>query len=128
MLDTKKIDTQDAPKAIGPYSQAIVASPFVFVSGQLPLDPQSGKMVEPIIQIQVIRVLDNIEAILKAAGTDWHRVVKCEIFLQDLNDFSVVNEAYGKRVNLNAAPARQTIQASRLPLDALIEISCIALL
>jgi 2-iminobutanoate/2-iminopropanoate deaminase len=128
MINYAKIETTDAPKAIGPYSQAIAAHPFLFVSGQLPIDPQSGKLVPNDIQLQIVCVLNNIEVILKAAGTNWNQVVKTEIFLKDLNDFAVVNEEYGKRVNLAAPPARQTIQAGKLPLDSLIEISCIALL
>lgn len=126
MNSLKKIETSQAPKAIGPYSQAVYCNPFLFVSGQLPIDPDTGKVVESDILVQTSLVLDNIEAILKDAGTHWHQVVKTEIFLKDLNDFTLVNSEYSKRINLSLPPARQTIQAGRLPLDALIEVSCIA--
>ncbi len=128
MTYLKKIETSDAPQAIGPYSQAIYCRPFLFVSGQLPIDPKSGKLVAADVRLQTACVLNNIEAILKAAGSNWHQVVKSEIFLKDLNDFAAVNEEYGKRVNPLTPPARQTIQAGKIPLDSLIEISCIALL
>lgn len=127
MSTLKKIETIKAPQAIGPYSQAILAPPMLFVSGQLPLDPATGKLVESNIFAQVNRVLDNLEEILKAAGCTFHDVVRCELFLKDLNDFAVVNQEYGKRFNQPFPPARQTIQVARLPLDAMIEISCIAL-
>jgi len=122
----KKIETEHAPKAIGPYSQAILSMPFLFISGQLPLDPLTGKLVEADIYKQVSRVLDNIAAILLAAESHWHQLVKCEIFLKNLDDFQTVNQEYSKRVSSIAPPARQTIQAARIPLDALVEISCIA--
>jgi len=122
----KKIETNSAPQVIGPYSQAILKDSFLFISGQLPLDPLTGKLVEPDILIQVNQVLDNIAAILSAASTHWHQVVKCEIFLKNMSDFQIVNQEYGKRVSLTTPPARQTIQAAALPLDALVEISCIA--
>jgi 2-iminobutanoate/2-iminopropanoate deaminase len=124
--ECKKIETDRAPKAIGPYSQAVGTDPFIFVSGQLPLDPMTGKMVESDIAIQINRVLDNLEAILNASGCSFQNVVRCDLFLKDLNDFSIVNQEYGKRFNQPVPPARQTIQVARLPLDALIEISCIA--
>lgn len=126
MTDLKKIDTSQAPKAIGPYSQAVQADKHLFVSGQLPLDPSTGKLVEADIRLQVNRVLDNLEAILKAAGASFKHVVRCDVFVKDLNDFATVNEEYGKRFNQPIPPARQTIQVARLPLDALVEISCIA--
>lgn len=123
----ERIETKQAPQAIGPYSQAVLAPPFVFVSGQVGIDPATGKLVEPDILIQINRVLDNLEAILKAAGCTFHNVVRCDVFLKDLNDFSIVNQEYGKRFNQPVPPARQTIQVGKLPLDALVEISCIAL-
>ncbi len=126
MSDYKKIETAGAPKAIGPYSQAIVAAPLIFVSGQLPLDPTSGKMVEANIETQIKRVFDNIEAILKASGSSFENVVRYEIFLIDLNHFAIVNEECSKRFKQLTLPARQTVQVARLPLDALVEISCIA--
>lgn len=126
MSTFKKIETPEAPKAIGPYSQAVYAPPFVFVSGQVPIDPLTGKLVEPDIRLQVNRVLDNLEAILKASGCSFKDVVRCDVFVKDLNDFAIINEEYAKRFNQPVPPARQTIQVARLPLDALVEISCIA--
>lgn len=128
MQNIHKIETGSAPKAIGPYSQAVAANNFLFVSGQLAIDPVTGKLLEPNIELQINQVLDNIEAILKAAGVSWPQVVKTEIFLQDLKDFPIVNEAYGKRVNQPIPPARQTVQIAKLPLGGLVEISCIAAL
>jgi 2-iminobutanoate/2-iminopropanoate deaminase len=122
-----KIETIHAPKAIGPYSQAILANNFLFVSGQLPIDPATGTLVESKIELQIDQVLNNIEAILQAAGISWQQVVKSEIFLQDLNDFAIVNAAYGKRVDQSTPPARQTVQVAKIPLGALVEISCIAI-
>lgn len=127
MPDFKKIETSEAPKAIGPYSQALWAPPFVFVSGQLAIDPITGKMDEPDIQKQVSRVFDNLEAILKASGCSLENVVRYEIFLKDLNHFAIVNQECARRLTQANLPARQTIEVSRLPLDALVEISCIAI-
>lgn len=128
MAKLKKIETNKAPKAIGPYSQAVATEKLLFLSGQIPLDPTTGKIVDPDIRIQTNRVLDNLEAILNAAGCSFTDVVRCDVFLKDLIDFSLVNEEYSKRFNQPTPPARQTIQVARLPLDALIEISCIAIL
>lgn len=121
-----KIETTDAPQAIGPYSQAMFYAPFMFVSGQLPLDPQTNKLVKNEILEQVNRVLDNLEAILKANGCTFQEVVRCDIFLKDLNDFAIVNQEYAKRFKKEPYPARQTVQVAKLPLDAMIEISCVA--
>ena len=126
MPELKKIETPQAPKAIGPYSQAMCASPFVFVSGQIAIDPTTGQMVESDIQLQIIRVLDNLEAILKASGSSFDNVVRYEILLKDLNDFELINQECAKRFTQPTLPSRQTVQVARLPLDALVEISCIA--
>lgn len=126
----KKIDTEQAPKAIGPYSQAIIVpagKELIFVSGQLPLDPATGALVKGDIGVLTHRVLDNIEAILKASGSSLHLMVRVDIFLKNLADFQVMNEEYAKRVNPHKPPARQTIQVAALPKDAAIEISCIAI-
>lgn len=123
---SKKIETLEAPKAIGPYSQAVLSDQLLFVSGQLPLDPATGKLVPMEIRQQTNRVLDNLEAILKAAGCTFLDVVRCDVFLKDLNDFAALNEEYAKRFSQPVPPARQTIQVARLPMDALVEISCIA--
>lgn len=127
MSHLKKIETAEAPKAIGPYSQAVSFPPFVFVSGQLPLDPTTGQIVEPDILQQVNQVLDNLAAILKASGCSFEHVIRYEIFAQNLNDFAIINQECAKRFTQPVLPARQTIQAARLPLDALVEISCIAI-
>ncbi len=122
-----KIETSLAPQAIGRYSQAVSFYPYIFVSGQLPLDPQSGNMVPPDIRLQVNRVLDNLESILLASGCTFLNVVRCDVFVLDLDDFAILNEEYAKRFNQPIPPARQTIQVARLPRDALVEISCIAI-
>lgn len=127
MSKIEKIETLDAPQAIGPYSQAVFASPFLFVSGQLPIDPATSKLVASDIRLQIVRVLDNLEAILKASGVYYQDVVRCDVFLKDLNDFAAVNEEYAKRFDQPIPPARQTVQVAKLPLDAMVEISCIAL-
>ncbi|KJR96902.1 MAG: endoribonuclease L-PSP [Peptococcaceae bacterium BRH_c4a] len=120
------INTESAPKPIGPYSQAIKCSDLIFVSGQIPVDPNTGKLVEE-IEAQARQCLDNISAILTAAGSDLRKVIKTTIFLKDLNDFKTVNEIYGSYFT-NTYPARSTIEAARLPLDAKVEIEAIAAL
>lgn len=128
MSSKKKIETKEAPEAIGPYSQAIIINEgkLLFVSGQLPVNPETGKIIEGDIRQMTRQVLDNLEAILKSGGSSLAQVVRTEIFLKDLNDFAIVNEEYAQRFKQTVFPARQTIQVARLPLDALIEISCIA--
>jgi len=127
MTEIRKIETPDAPKAIGPYSQAICTPPFIFISGQIPIDPVTGRLVEANIHVQINRVLDNLDAILKASSCAFHHVIRYEIFLIDLKDFATVNQECAKRFTQPAMPARQTVQVVRLPLDALVEISCIAI-
>jgi 2-iminobutanoate/2-iminopropanoate deaminase len=124
----ERINSLEAPQAIGPYSQAVRAGNLIFVSGQLPLDPSTGKLVEGQIHVHINQVLDNLEAILKSAGCSFKDVVRVDIFLKDLQDFGVLNEEYTKRFHQPIPPARQTIQVAKLPLDARIEISCIAAL
>jgi 2-iminobutanoate/2-iminopropanoate deaminase len=121
----KTISTDAAPKAIGPYSQAIVANGFVFCAGQIPLDPASGQLITGDITAQTERVLANLGAVLSAAGASWTDVVKTTVFLQDFNDFAVVNEIYG-RVLGDARPARSTVQVAKLPRGVAIEIDAIA--
>ncbi len=123
----KKVETSKAPAAIGPYSQAVEAGGFLFVSGQVPLDPKTGELVASNIEAQTRQVLANIEAILTEAGLSWIDVVKTEVFMKDLSQFKEMNALYAEKFPHAIKPARQTIQAARLPLDALIEISCIAL-
>lgn len=121
-----KIETEKAPKAIGPYSQAVRAGDLLFISGQLPINPRTGELVSPTIQAQTRQVLDNVAAILTAAGLSWKHVVKTEVFLKDLQDFKEMNTLYAECFSHEIKPARQAFQAARLPMDALIEISCIA--
>jgi 2-iminobutanoate/2-iminopropanoate deaminase len=126
MASIKKIETTEAPQVIGPFSQAVCSPPFIFVSGQIATHPATGKIVDSDIRLQTNRVLDNLEAILKASGCTFKNVVRCDVFLKDLNDFATMNQEYAKRFIQPVPPARQTIQVARLHLDALIEISCIA--
>lgn len=126
----RKIETMQAPQAVGPYSQAISVdvtnSQLLFVSGQLPLDPAKGKLVDGGMEEVTRQVLDNIEAILIAANSSLNEVVRVDVFLKDLNDFQKMNEEYKRRFTNANFPARQTVQVARLPLDAPIEISCVA--
>ena len=119
------IKTNGAPQAIGPYSQAVLAGGFVFASGQIPLDPQTGEFVAGGVREQTEQVLRNLSAVLEAAGTGLDRVVKTTVFLADMNDFAAMNEVYGRYFN-EEAPARATVQAARLPRDARVEIEAIA--
>jgi len=117
--------TDRGPKPIGPYSQAIRANGFLYVSGQVGLDPKSGEMTGPDIQQQTQRTLENVKGILEAAGLNLHHVVKTTVFLKDMNDFAPMNEVYAKYFT-SAPPARSTVQVARLPKDALVEIEVIA--
>jgi 2-iminobutanoate/2-iminopropanoate deaminase len=119
------VSTPSAPAAIGPYSQAISAGGFLFVSGQIPLDPATGTMVDGDIAAQTRRVFQNLEEILKAGGLTFDAVVKTTVYLADMNDFPTVNEIYATYFS-TPAPARATVQAARLPRDARIEIDLIA--
>lgn len=121
------ISTENAPGAIGPYSQAVKAGNMVFCSGQIPIDPQMGEFVSDEIAEQTEQVLKNLSAVLEAAGTGLNNVVKTTVFLIDMNDFAAMNEVYAKYFNENK-PARATVQAARLPRDARVEIECIALI
>ncbi|GAC1366862.1 MAG: RidA family protein [Herpetosiphon sp.] len=127
MTEKRAVSTNEAPAAIGPYSQAIMANGLVFVSGQTPLDPATGQLVEGDITVQTRRVLDNLQAILQAAGTNLHQVVKTTIFLQDMNDFQTVNGVYAEYFAGATLPARSTVQVARLPRDCQVEIEAIAL-
>ena len=119
------VSTENAPGAIGPYSQAIKANGMVFCSGQIPIDPETGQFVSDDVAEQTEQVFKNLEAVLKAAGADLGKVVKTTVFLADMNDFTAMNEVYGRWFSENK-PARATIQAARLPRDARVEIECIA--
>ena len=118
------VQTDDAPKAIGPYSQAVQVDGWLYASGQLPMTP-AGDMVEGDIEIQAEQVFNNIEAILKAAGGSLSQVVKATVFVQDLNDFTQLNAIYERRF-AGHKPARSTVEVARLPRDARVEIEIIA--
>jgi 2-iminobutanoate/2-iminopropanoate deaminase len=120
------VATENAPKPIGPYSQAIKANGFIFLSGQTPLDPATQQLVAGGVAEQTERTLKNLETILKVAGSSMDKVVRCGVFLKDMNDFAAMNEVYGKFFR-NNPPARTTVQAARLPKDCMVEIDAIAL-
>jgi 2-iminobutanoate/2-iminopropanoate deaminase len=121
----KVISTNKAPQAIGPYSQAISVDGFLFLSGQIPIDPETGEVVENEIRIQTGQVLKNIQAILEEEGYALTDIVKTTIFINDMNNFPVVNEEYGQFIGEHR-PARSTVEVSRLPKDVMIEIEAIA--
>jgi len=123
--DLRAVQTDKAPKAIGPYSQAIVTGDLVFCAGQVALDPKSGDVVSGDIREQARRVLDNLAAVLDAAGAGMDRVVKTTVFLTDFAEFGAMNEVYAERFGAHR-PARSTVQVSFLPRGARIEIECIA--
>lgn len=126
-MEKRAISTEQAPKAAGPYSQAIVANGFVFVSGQVPIDPRTGKLIESAdIGDHVRRVMDNVKAVLEAAGSSLDRVVKTTIYLADIDEFVAVNQAYAAYFT-SVPPARATVQVAKLPLSARVEIELIAL-
>lgn len=119
------VTTDRGPKPIGPYSQATKANGFLFMSGQVALDPKTGEMTGNDIRQQTQRVMENIKGILEAAGSNLHHVVKTTVFVKDLNDFPAMNEIYG-RYFTSAPPARSTVEVARLPKDALVEIEVVA--
>jgi 2-iminobutanoate/2-iminopropanoate deaminase len=123
------VSTPNAPAAIGPYSQAVQAGEMIYASGQVPLDPVTGKMVEGGIREQTVRVLENLKAVLAAAGSSLQHVVKTTVFLKDMNDFAAMNEIYAGYLAVpgGVPPARSTVEVTRLPKDALVEIDVIAL-
>jgi 2-iminobutanoate/2-iminopropanoate deaminase len=122
----KEIVTTDrGPKPIGPYSQAVKTSGFLFLSGQVALDPKTGDLIGTDVRQQTERVIENIRGILEAAGSNLHHVIKTTVFLKDMNDFPAMNEVYGRYFSA-APPARSTVQVARLPKDALLEIEVVA--
>ena len=125
MSPRQAVATDKAPKAIGPYSQAVRAGNLLFVSGQVPIDPATGALIEGDIAAQTHRVMRNLSAILEAAGASMDQVVRCTVYLADMNDFAAMNDVYGSYFS-QPAPARATIQAVRLPKDARVEIDVIA--
>ena len=124
-MSLRPVQTKEAPAAIGPYSQGVVANGFLFTAGQIALDPATGQVVEGDVVAQTRRVLANVKAILASAGADWTDVVKTTIFLQDMRDFSQVNEIYAELLGA-ARPARSTVQVSALPRGVLVEIDAVA--
>jgi 2-iminobutanoate/2-iminopropanoate deaminase len=126
-LPKKVFETEEAPRPAGPYSQGLAAGGFLFVSGQTPLDPSTGEMVNGDVGAQTERALKNIAAILEAAGSGLERVVKTNVFLVDMNDFAAMNEAYG-RFFKTQPPARTTVGVAALPLGARVEIEAVAAL
>ena len=119
--------TEDAPRAIGPYSQAVKAGGFVFASGQIPIDPATGEFVPGGVAEQTEQVMRNLTAVLTAAGSSMEKVLKTTVFLVDMNDFAAMNEVYGRHFH-SSAPARATVEVARLPRDARVEIDLIALM
>jgi 2-iminobutanoate/2-iminopropanoate deaminase len=121
----KTVVTDKAPKAIGPYSQGIIANGFLFTAGQIAIEPATGQVIAGDVRAQTERVLENLSSVLAAAGASWRHVVKTTVFLHDMNDFPAVNETYA-RVLGDARPARSTVQVSGLPRGVLVEIDAIA--
>lgn len=121
-----KIETDQAPKAIGPYSQGVIVGNHIYVSGQLPVDPSTNAMVEGDTRALTNRILLNIQAILKAGGSDLNQVVKTTVYMKDLQEFAAMNEEYGKHFTGDVMPARETVEVKNLPKGSPIEISCVA--
>jgi len=119
------VTTPLAPAAIGPYSQGILVGDRLYVSGQIAIDPETGSLIDGTVEEEAERVLDNIGAVLKAASMSFENVVRCEVFLTDMNDYAQVNEVYGRYFN-EKPPARQAVAVAELPRNARLEISCIA--
>ncbi len=125
-MSKRIVRTEAAPAAIGPYSQAVVANGFVYTAGQVALDPRTGQLVPGDIRIQTKRVMENLKAVLEAAGSSMDKVVKTTVFLRDLNDFGTMNEIYGEYFKENP-PVRSTVQVAKLPREAVVEIDAVAL-
>lgn len=125
-MSARTIQTDAAPAAIGPYSQATVGAGLLFTAGQIPMDPETGEIVEGDVVAQARRVFANLDAVLRAGGSGWDRVLKATVFLQDMADFPRVNEVYAEVMG-SARPARSTVQVAALPRGVLIEIDLIAL-
>lgn len=127
-MDKTIVRTNEAPAPVGPYNQAVIAQgKILFVAGQIPLDPQTGTIVgEGDITQQTERVMENLAAILQAAGANWDNVVKTSVFLSDMNNFAAMNRVYARYFAEETAPARACVEVSRLPKDVLVEIDCIA--
>lgn len=127
MSERRVVSTEGAPRAIGPYSQAVVAAGLVHCSGQIALDPRSGQLVGETAAVQAERVLENLGAVLRAAGSGFDGVLKCTVYLADMGDFAAVNEVYARYFQGEHPPARATVAVRTLPKNALVEIDCVAL-
>ena len=125
-MDKETVVTDKAPKAIGPYEQAVKVGGFVYASGQIPLDPETGNLVQGDITVQVRRVLQNLKAVLEAAGSSLDRVIKATVYLKNIADFAAMNEVYAEFLG-QAKPARSTVAVAELPRGALVEIDFVAL-
>jgi 2-iminobutanoate/2-iminopropanoate deaminase len=123
--EKKIVATERAPKAIGPYSQAVISKGLAFLSGQIPLDPATGQLIEGDIEAQTVRVLENLKAVLEACESSLAAVLKTTVYLKDMGEFAKMNEVYGRYFPENP-PARATVEAARLPRDVRVEIDCIA--
>ena len=126
-MDKKVISTNEAPQAIGPYSQAIAAQGLLFCSGQVALDPSTGELTEESVDGQTRRALENLKAIVERGGSDMSRIVKVTAYLTDIGDFQTFNEVYGQFFRDDSPPARATVEVSGLPKGARVEVDCIAL-
>ena len=124
-MSLQHVKTDKAPQAIGAYSQGVIANGFLFLAGQIPLDPASGQVVQGDVKTQTERAMTNLAAVLAAAGVTWSDVVKTTVFLHDMNDFPAVNETYARMLG-DARPARSTVQVAGLPRGVLVEIDAIA--
>jgi 2-iminobutanoate/2-iminopropanoate deaminase len=127
MYEKKQVSTNAAPAAIGPYSQAVIAGGFVFASGQIPVDPATGAIVEGTAAVQARRVFENIKAVLAEAGSSLSQVVKATVFLKSMDDFGSVNEVYAEYFAGGILPARSAVQVAKLPKDVQVEIEVIAI-
>lgn len=127
MTTRRIVSTPGAPAAIGPYSQAVVGGGLVHCSGQIPIDPATGRLIEGDVTAQTERVLANLKAVLEAAGSSFARVLKCQVFLKDLGDFEAVNAVYARAFEGLEPPARACVEVARLPKDVDVEIDCVAL-
>ena len=123
-MSVRRISTANAPQAIGPYSQGVIANGLLFTAGQIAIDPQTGRLVEGGFAAQTERVLTNLSAVLEAAGANWGDVLKTTVYLHDMADFPTFNEMYGRHIG-DARPARSTVQAAGLPRGALVEIDAV---
>lgn len=123
----KIIETKNAPSPVGPYNQAIIANGILYCSGQIAIDPASGELITDDITKETTQVMNNIKAILQAAGSSFEQVIKCSIFMADMNDYAAINSVYAKYFDEATAPAREAVEVANLPKFVHVEISCMAL-